>query len=207
MRHALTLTSLIPLCAVLVACGESPPEGKYVTDNPPETAAPAEAAPVAAPETSDATFAGLTWHPDADWRRVTPDSSMRLAQFEVGPRERGAEVVVFHFGPGQGGSVEDNLLRWARLVLDEKGEPTLPEITEFDSHGLHITSAVFHGTYLAGPPGGEKTEMKDWTLYAAIVEGGPEGSVFPRMVGPNEIVIAEHDAFERFLRSAAPAKP
>lgn len=194
------------LAALLSSCGEAPPEGQYITEAPSDAQVPQNApAPSSAP--IDVSVAGLAMQPASDWRFVEPSSGMRKAQFEAGPPGNPAEIVVFHFGPGQGGTVEDNLLRWARLVLDDSGEPTLPEITEFDSNGLRVTLAAYTGTYLAGPPGGARTEIPGWTLLAAVIEDGPEGSVFPRLVGPSDVVADQRDAFEQFLRSAAPARP
>lgn len=206
MRRALTWSLLAAPLVGLAACGETPPEGQYITEAPAETSAPSDSGGASAPSVVSA-IAGLKMRPEESWRRVSPASSMRKAQFEVGPADQPAEVVVFHFGPGQGGSVENNLLRWARLVLDDAGEPTLPEIAEFEVNGLRVTLAAYTGTYLAGPPGGEQVAMPDWTLLAAVIEGGPEGAVFPRLVGPTELVASQRDAFERFLRSAAPARP
>src|SRR5690606_26764099 len=108
----------------------------------------------------------------------------------------------FHFGSGQGGTVEDNLLRWARMVLNEQGEPTMPTISEFDVNGLEITLAEFTGTYLSGMPGGEQTPRANWTLLAAVIENGPSGTIFPRLVGPSQTVLAHREAFVQFLQSA-----
>lgn len=145
--------------------------------------------------------AGVVMTPDAGWSRVETSSPMRAAQFDAA----GAEIVVFTFGPGQGGTVDDNLARWARLVLDGSGAPTMPEIDHFDIGDLHITVATYKGTYLAGTPGAEPTPQPGSTLVAAIIEGAPGGSVFPRLVGPSDLVNAQRAAFDAFLRSVAPA--
>src|SRR4051812_19967653 len=54
--------------------------------------------------------------PPEGWISETPSSSMRKAQFKLphqGADTEDAKVAVFFFGPGQGGPVEDNLMRWA----------------------------------------------------------------------------------------------
>ena len=40
-----------------------------------------------------------------------------------------------------------------------------------------------------------------WTLYGAIVEGGPEGPIYIKMTGPSAVVDANTEAFTSFLAS------
>ena len=51
----------------------------------------------------------------AHWQAQPPASSYRLAQFRVpaAPGATDGEVVVFHFGAGQGGSAAANIERWS----------------------------------------------------------------------------------------------
>ena len=53
----------------------------------------------------------------AGWRSGQPSSPMRKAELRVpGPEGTGAAgeaiITVFHFGPGQGGTVQQNIDRW-----------------------------------------------------------------------------------------------
>ncbi len=202
---------MIGIGAILLvgACGESPPESQYIDEAPGSEAPGAEtpAASTSEPATDSRVIAGVNFIIDPSWNEAQPASSMRAAQFSVGEGDQAAEIVVFHFGPGQGGSVDDNLVRWARLVLDENDQPTIPEVVEFEQNGLKTTVATFEGDYLAGPPGGQKSRMTDWTLIAAVIERGPQGSLFPRLVGPSDAVNAARPAFEAFVRSAQPTTP
>src|SRR5579872_5008458 len=54
---------------------------------------------------------GLKSRAPADWAAVETNSPMRKAQLKVGD----AELTVFYFGKGQGGSVEQNLERWKKM--------------------------------------------------------------------------------------------
>lgn len=131
-------------------------------------------------------------------------SAMRLATYVA--RSAGASgddptIVFYYFGPGQGGTAEQNLLRWSRLVLSESGEPTQPDIEAFDVGPLRVTTATLKGTYLQGPPGGATAPRRDWALVGAVVEGGPAGSIFARLVGPREAALAQRPVLLSALRS------
>lgn len=195
-------------CLTLAACSEAPPESRYVDENE-SAGAPAPVVTESAPPADEAApngavvVAGISLTPDPSWAALPARPPMRQAQFSIGSGEESAEVVVFHFGAGQGGSVDDNLVRWARLVRDENDEPTMPTISEFESGALRITLAEYAGTYLSGMPGGEQTPREGWVLLAAIIENGPNGTIFPRLVGPAATVTAQREAFIAFLQSAA----
>lgn len=176
---------------VLAGCGEGgedpAAEMRRLQETPGATAAPT-GAPVV--------VASLAWDVPVAWEASEPTSDVRKAQFRVGDD---GEVVFFAFGAGQGGDVESNLARWARSVTDEGGAPVQPEIEVFESGALRTVSAVYEGTYMAGPPGGERTPMAGWALLGAVVEGGDEGSVFIRFAGPAETVRAARDDWDAML--------
>ncbi len=211
MFRAVSVFALV----ITAGCSESPPEPKYLgatggdpaetrpTRTPTDRPTPIERGDQPSSDSSEpgvVRVAGISLTPVAEWSRVETSSPMRAAQFDAA----GAEIVVFTFGPGQGGTVDDNLARWARLVLDDAGAPTMPEIDHFDIGDLHITVATYKGMYLAGTPGAEPTPQPGSTLVAAIIEGASGGSVFPRLVGPSAAVDAQRAAFDAFLRSVAP---
>src|SRR5437588_222102 len=65
------------------------------------------------------TLDGLKSRTPANWKMQPAKSKMRAYQFDV-PRieddKKDAEVIVFFFGTGSGGSVEDNLKRWKEMI-------------------------------------------------------------------------------------------
>jgi len=156
---------------------------------------------------TDAPFvvASLAWPAPGDWTYVEPDTEFRAAEFRVTTDAGDCEVVFFHFGRGQGGDAEANLMRWARVMLDESGEPVEPEIEVFDVSGVRTVAAEYRGTYMAGPPMGEKTAMENHALLGAVVEGGPEGNVFIRLTGPADAVDAVRDEWLTMLRGVRSA--
>lgn len=158
------------------------------------------AAPV--PAGAPVVVASLAWDVPSAWEASEPTGAVRKAQFRVG---EDGEAVFFSFGPGQGGDTESNLARWARSVTDDAGEPVQPEIDVIDAGGVRTVSAVYEGTYMAGPPGGERTAMDGWMLLGAVVEGGPEGSVFIRLTGPAQSVREARDDWTAMLSSVRDA--
>lgn len=154
--------------------------------------------------------AGLGWEAPQDWIVVpTTPGGMRAAQYTA-PAPSGsalapAEVVFFYFGPdGQGGGLSANLERWSNQVVDESGAPTQPAVASFQNGPLDVTTALYTGTYMSGMPGQERTPLRGWALLAAVVEGGPEGTLFIRMTGPEPVVDAQREAFEVMIRTIAP---
>ncbi len=207
----------IAISALAAGCGEEPPEARYIDENASGQGANAPASPSEAPTASPSepaasatdpapappagpTIAGLVWTVPEGWQRRDPSSPMRQAEFTV-PSTAAAEVVVFCFGPGQGGTVDDNIERWARMVLDDQGKPVIPEIDTLGAHGLIITTSYARGEYQSGMPGATPTPLANHALLAAAVEGGPAGAVYIRMTGPADVVAEHREAFMGMVSS------
>lgn len=131
---------------------------------------------------------------------------MRLAQWEV-PGEAGAgpaEVVIFYFGEGSGGSVEDNLERWFGQFEQPDGTSTKERavVDRFEVGGLHVTRADMSGTYVAPvrPGASERRDLADYRMITTVVEGDG-GPWFIRLLGPKGTVGKWSAPFEGFLKS------
>ena len=137
----------------------------------------------------------------ADWTPRAPSSSMRLAEFVTpGPDSLSrAEVIVYFFGVGQGGSVASNIARWKAQFSTPDGSP-VPEIVTRDStSGFPVTFAEFRGTYARGIGAGSPENARaGQTLIAAVAET-PRGTMFIQLFGPSARVAAQRDAFVRFV--------
>jgi hypothetical protein len=134
----------------------------------------------------------------ADWVAQDPSSGMRLAQFRV-PSGDGAaaELVVYYFGPGQGGSLDANVERWASQFSGPDG-PVEPQITELDAV-FPTTLVELTGSYARGVGMGPAGDAQpDRTLLAALVET-PQGTLFPQLHGPADLVAAQRDGFVSFV--------
>lgn len=74
---------------------------------------------------AQATFLEYRTTVPTGWVAATPSSSMRLAEYRV-PAATGTipvEIVVYSFGPGQGGSPQANLARWKSQFSNPTGGP------------------------------------------------------------------------------------
>jgi len=149
---------------------------------------------------------GVIFSVPSHWPPVTPDSRMRLFQFEVPPPDPvlgTADLSVFYFGPGMGGSVEDNLERWkSEFTVKDPGFP--PFADERLVNGMKVTTIQIEGTFQSGMPGGERTPKSGWGVAGAIVEG-PEGLVFFKMSGPVHTVRSARILFDLMTGSMKPA--
>jgi hypothetical protein len=141
----------------------------------------------------------LTFDAPTDWTPVPAASSMRLAEWRVASR---SEVVVFYFGPGQGGSVDANVDRWIGQFQQPDGVPTRERArtSEKKVGALKVTLVDVTGTYVAPtrPGGAELRNEPDTRMIAAVVEGSG-GPWFIRFLGPREEVGAKEPGFDDFL--------
>ena len=146
---------------------------------------------------------GLQAELSAAWVEQRPTSSMRAAQYIV-PGENEdeyAEFIVFYFGPGQGGSVNDNIARWQSQFSSPEGTIVTPAVETLVVHGMPVTVAEFNGNYAravgmgSGGQGGPKQ-----TLIAAIVET-PHGNLNIQLYGPESIVSSHREAYLSFIKS------
>jgi hypothetical protein len=134
-----------------------------------------------------------------NWGWVAPASPMRKAQLSV-PAEDGsspAEVTFFHFGAGQGGSVQANVDRWFKQFSDGHTDTRTEQAGK-----TTITLVKAEGTFSSGMPGGPTTPLKHYALRGAILES-PSGDVFVKMIGPEAIVKNAEPALEKMIRDAA----
>jgi hypothetical protein len=143
----------------------------------------------------------------ADWEAQQPTSMMRLLQYGI-PGAGGDGVgtfVVYHFGIGQGGSIEANIERWQSQFSTADGGPVEPVVTTFKAGELPVTLVELKGSYARSLGIGQRVAAQpDQTLLAAVVETA-QGNLFAQMHGPTASVAAQRAAFEAFLRGLRPA--
>ncbi|PWB53743.1 MAG: hypothetical protein C3F18_07085 [Nitrosomonadales bacterium] len=148
-------------------------------------------------------FIGLEAHAPAAWTMVPPATDKRLAQFKITAPGEGmtAEVIVYYFGKGEGGTAEANIERWQGQFIGAENRPVTPAVNRFQSNGMTVTTAELHGAYArgigVGPVGVPKPGQ---TLLAAVVET-PEGNLIIQLHGKAASVNAQKEAFLAFVRS------
>ena len=147
------------------------------------------------------TVGGVTWTPPADWK-AEPARPMRVATYRfpaVAPDSEGAELAIFFFGAGQGGTVDDNVNRWkGQFALDAKA----PTTKKTKLGALEVTRVEISGDYNAGTMGparsSEPVKKPGYLLLGAIIEGG-EGPIFWKLVGPKKTVEAPRKQLDKTL--------
>jgi hypothetical protein len=144
------------------------------------------------------TVGSFTFARPESWEWMTPTSPMRKAQLSVPGKAEGpaAEVTFFHFGAGQGGSVQANVDRWFKQFSDGYTDSK----TEHAGNTT-ITFVKAEGTFASGMPGGPTTAMKDYAMRGAILESS-SGDVYVKMIGPKDVVKGAAPALEKMVREA-----
>ena len=150
----------------------------------------------------DGGAAGVQWTAPASWK-VLAARPMRVATYEIpaAPGAEPGECGIFHFGKGQGGSVEDNLARWAGQ-FEAAASPKKESRTV---HGVRVHTIDVSGTFLAsgGPMMPSQGERKPgYRLLGAIVEA-PGGLVFFKCTGPAATIGKAHSEFQGLVGSVA----
>lgn len=162
------------------------------------------ALPAAAADTVRTEAVGLRFSVQRTWTRVPAYSDERAAQWKlrraVGDAEEG-ELVLFFFGKGKGGSVEENLDRWHAMFIQPAGRPSR-DVTTRTVRGLRVTVLDIAGTYK--PPqtsdGLLPPTKRGQRMLAAMIEG-EDGPWFFRATGPQATIAQAKSAFDAMLDS------
>jgi len=138
----------------------------------------------------------------ANWEWVESASPMRKAELKVVDEKTKAkaEVVFYHFGPGNAGGTRANVDRWFGQFVEPRDKINAKtEDVAVGKHKVNYVSA--EGTYKSGMPGGPQTPMPNYALLGSIVEAS-EGSVFVKMTGPKELTQSATADFKKMVESA-----
>lgn len=150
-----------------------------------------------AAEPVEFTVGSLTFQRPEGWAWITPSSPMRKAQLAVSGAEGSAEVTFFHFGAGQGGSVQANVARWIGQFQDGTSDTKTEPVGK-----LEVTFVKAAGTFLSGMPGGPTTPQPGYAMRGAILPAAG-GDVYVKMTGPEAVVKSAEGAFEKMVHEAA----
>ncbi|HMN97692.1 MAG TPA: hypothetical protein PKC43_14585 [Phycisphaerales bacterium] len=143
-------------------------------------------------------IAGLTAPKPVEWLWIAPTMSFRNLQYTVpAPDGRGeaADFIVSVFLPGDGGPIEDNLVRWTRQFVDENDRTVTPTRSQRTIDGMSVHLIDLEGRYMGM---GAASARPGVTQLGAIIEA-PSGNVYLRLLGPTETVEANRAAWERML--------
>jgi len=125
----------------------------------------------------------LTFERPIEWSWEQPSSSMRKAQLAAPGKDGAANVVFFYFGPGGAGGVQANVDRWIGQFQNLDGK----KIDSKKIGGTPVTFVEASGTFMSGPPFGQKVPKAGYSLRGAII-GAKSGAIFIKMTGPKKTV-------------------
>jgi hypothetical protein len=205
--------------SVPAASADASPAAPAVANGPEASASAASAATPASGSaaadrmrvvatTTSLVAAGISFAIPEGWIPQAPATPMRLAQYRLPGPAGDAELAVFAFGPGQGGSPEANVQRWVtQFVADGATSQSQPaEIAELVRGGLHLYLVRTSGTYTPtamGMSGQQEAPRPGYALFGVVVEGGPQGLLFVKATGPKPTLDAQQDRLEAFVGSVA----
>ena len=149
---------------------------------------------------------GITVPLPAGWRVATPSSSMRVAEYELPGAGGAATLAVFHFGPGQGGSVQANIDRWIGQFQQADGSDsrTKARLWNEEVGGMKASMVDLSGIYSVGPmAGGSGEPLEGYRMVGAIVEAA-NGPFFFKLTGPEQTVAQWEDSFSSYIHGVRP---
>ncbi|HLN31602.1 MAG TPA: hypothetical protein VK395_27925 [Gemmataceae bacterium] len=151
---------------------------------------------------------GLESRVPADWVEEDVTKQFRLKQYRLEPindDKENAELIIFHFGAGVGGSAEDNIKRWKRMFVPPQGK-TIDEVTKVEKmkvSGVNATYVDLQGNFLYKPspaaPDSETARRPDYRMLSVMFEA-KNGPYFIRLVGPAHIVEHYKKGFDGWIK-------
>lgn len=202
MKRLLILLAWLPV----MSCKKNPePPAPSLLALPTASATiatPHAAAPVNSLTPPAALPIDVTWEDPSEFKRLATKNPMRKATYLV-PRAKtdteDGELAVFYFGPGQGGSIDDNVNRWIGQFKDVKTDGVKRADREANGLKQH-TVEIENGTFSSGMPGGPTKAKPDYGLLGGIVSA-PSGVYFFKLTGPRATVKAARAPFYKLLDS------
>jgi hypothetical protein len=146
---------------------------------------------------------GLKSKAPASWKNEKPKMN-RVAQFKITKSDgdpEDAELVVFHFGKGQGGDVDANMKRW-KGQFKTPGEKSKEE--KLKVSGVEVMTLDMQGTYLhkSAPMDPDSKVVEKPNFRAINVYFNSEnGPYFIKLVGPAKTVEVHKAEFDAWLKA------
>jgi hypothetical protein len=148
------------------------------------------------------TLGGLKSTTPSDWKSQTPSNKFRAYQFAVGD----AELVIFFFGEGGGGSPGDNIKRWQDQFVPAEGKTIeqASRVEKFKVGKADLTYLDIQGTFLSKSPPFDpnaktirKADYRRFGVYFAC-DGGP---YFITLTGPAKTLERHKKSFDDWLKN------
>ena len=195
IRSVFSASLLLTLAVGLAACGSPPvPVQTNTSTNSPAPASAMQGQSIPAPTSS--VPGNLSFKTPDGWKSEQPSSNMRAAQYKVPGDAGDASLVVYYFGQGQGGSVDDNFDRWIGQMGQTRAGAKTEKLTV---NGMDVTLLDVSGTYSGDMGGGGP--VSNARMRAGVIET-PKGRYFIKLTGPEKTVTHWDDSFVAFMKSA-----
>ncbi len=150
---------------------------------------------------------GLQSRAPADWVEEKTNSQFRVKRFRlpgVADDKENAEVVIFYFGKGQGGSAEENIKRWKGLIVppDDKKIDDVVKVEKMDINGVQATYLDAQGTYLfrARPRDAKATPKSNYRMIKVMFQSS-KGPYYFSLIGPADTVAHYKKGFDKWLKA------
>jgi len=150
---------------------------------------------------------GLKSAVPAEWKQEKVSSQFRLYHFRiphVADDKSHAEMIVFFFGPGGGGSADANVKRWKGMFIPPEGKKIddVAKVENFKVGDVNVTYLDVQGTYRfkERPDPKSKEELRPDQRMLGVVFESPKGPYFIRLVGPAKTVAQNKKAFEDWVK-------
>jgi hypothetical protein len=208
------LKRIITLFAVALLCGacsknSSPAGPNDRAAQPSSNFAPRSGGSTQAASQSSAPPAAgeLRFKVPEGWTVEKPTADMRFAQYKL-PKAAGdsedALLIVYYFGPGQGGPAQANIDRWVGQIKQPDGQESKDKakIEALTVNGLHVDTVDVLGNYSGGmsPDSAPADKKAIFRLRGAVIET-PKGSYFVKLTGPEKTVGHWDQAYNDYIKS------
>jgi hypothetical protein len=151
---------------------------------------------------------GLKSKTPADWVMQKPTSKLRAFQFQlkkVDGDPADAELVIFFFGTGSGGSVAENVKRWKGQFQPPKDKTIddVSKVDEFKVGKVNVTYLDVHGTYLFRSPKDPNAQAKPFPHYRrfGVIFASENGPYFITVTGPEKTMAKHKKDFDGWLKN------
>jgi hypothetical protein len=148
---------------------------------------------------------GLKSTAPASWKEIPVGSPMRVKQFSLPGKDGEAELAIFFFGQGQGGSTQANLDRWKTQFQAPDGKAEAPSKTSTLKMASGGTATVLDisGTYLfkARPMEPGPAEPRPNHRMLAVVMESPQGNYYLKLVGPAKTIDHNKKDFDAWVKA------
>jgi hypothetical protein len=138
------------------------------------------------------------------WEMEPVEGPARSGQWRVPPlhgQGDAGEVVAYFFGPGAGGSTEENIAAWIGTMSSPGGHPADKQ-WQNQASGFHVSQVVIFGTYnqVVTSPGIPPVAHPGYVLLGTVIEN-PRGNIYWRFTGPEALVTATLPVFNKMIDS------